>query len=148
MFQPHVILHPTDFSGYSRYAFQIAADLASQHGARLLVLHAVETLGPENVTYGEVASQREPSSYRQRLLEDLRRHVPAPADLAVEYLLAEGDPAAEIVKAARDRGAGLIVLGTHGLTGLQRLLTGSVAEAVVRRAPCPVLTTRADAPGD
>jgi nucleotide-binding universal stress UspA family protein len=57
--------------------------------------------------------------------------------------LAEGDPAAEIIRAAQETGAELIVMGTHGRTGLQRLLMGSVAEQVLRKASCPVLTVKA-----
>jgi universal stress protein A len=140
MFQPRVILHPTDFSDRSAHALGIAADLARQHGAKLLILHVAETLGPENVTYGEVATQLEPAGYRQRVLDDLRKSVPAPPGVSVEYLVAEGDPAEEIDRVARERGCYLIVLGTHGRTG-------SVAERVVRLAACPVLTVKLPAAG-
>jgi nucleotide-binding universal stress UspA family protein len=63
--------------------------------------------------------------------------------VAVEQRLAEGDPAAEILHLATDTGCDMIVLGTHGRTGLDRLLMGSVAEQIVRKAPCPVLTVKA-----
>ena len=63
-----------------------------------------------------------------------------PHDLAGELILREGEPILEIVQAARDRGVDLIVIGSHGRTGLGRAILGSTAEAVVRRAPCPVLT--------
>lgn len=142
MFQPEVILHPTDYLECSVQAFRIAADLARQHQASLLVLHVAETLGSENVTYGEVGSQVEPAGYRRRLEEDLRRSVPVVPGVAVEYLVTAGDPAEEIERVARERACDLIVMGTHGRTGLNRLLMGSVAEHVIRRAPCPVLTTR------
>jgi universal stress protein A len=147
MFRPHLILHPTDFSDCSRWAASIAADLAQRHDALVLVLHVVETLGPENVTYGEAVSQRQPEGYRQRLDLDLRRSVPLPG-VMVEYLLAEGDPATEIDRVARERGCDLIVLGTHGRKGLAHLLMGSVAEEVVRRALCPVLIVRTPGPPD
>lgn len=142
MFQLRIILHPTDLSDHSGYAFHIAADLAVQNRATLLVLLVVETLGAENATYGEVVSQPEPESYRRRLDEDLRRLVPAPPGVSVRYLLAAGDPAEEIGRVAREEACDLIVMGTHGRTGLNRLLMGSIAEQVVRTAPCPVLTTR------
>src|SRR5262249_7953655 len=58
----------------------------------------------------------------------------------------EGDPGREILRAARETGADLIVMGTHGRTGLTRLLTGSVAEKVLRKAPCPVLTVKTAVP--
>jgi nucleotide-binding universal stress UspA family protein len=73
------------------------------------------------------------------MLEDIR-----PADPAVpfEHRLTMGDPAGEVVRLAGDEAAEMIVMGTHGRTGLTRLLMGSVAEAIVRRAPCPVLVYR------
>jgi len=146
MFHPRLILHPTDYSESSNYAMQVAADLARQYQARILILHVVETLGPENVTFGEATSQLEPSSYRHRLEEDLRRHEPAPPGVAVEYLLAEGDTAHEIQRVAQVRGCDLIVMGTHGRKGLSRWVMGSTAEKVIRLAACPVLTTKISIP--
>jgi nucleotide-binding universal stress UspA family protein len=142
MFEPHLILHPTDFSDCSGPAYRLAADLARQHGATLLILHVAETLGPENVTYGEVGTQLEPEGYRGRLVDDLRRSVPAPEGVPVQYLLAEGDPAREIDRVAREQHCDLIVMCTRGRTGLSRLVWGSVAEEVVRHASCPVLTVK------
>ena len=142
MFHPRLILHPTDYSESSGYAMQIAADLARQHQARIIILHVVETLGPENVTFGEATSQLEPAAYRLRLEEDLRQREPAPPSVPVEYLLAEGDTAQEIQRVAQERGCDLIVMGTHGHTGLSRLIMGSTAEKIIRQANCPVLTTK------
>jgi nucleotide-binding universal stress UspA family protein len=142
MFHPHLILHPTDYSESSEYALKIAADLARQHQAKILILHVAETLGPENVTFGEATSQLEPSAYRRRLEEDLRKRVPVPSGVSTEYVLAEGDTAQEIQRVAQERGCDLIVMGTHGRTGLSRLVMGSTAEKVVRLAPCPVLTMK------
>ncbi len=137
------ILHPTDFSTSSGYAFKLACSLARDHGSRLIMLHVAVTLGPELVTYGEAVSQREPEAYQAKLWADLRRLRPKDSTLRVEYQLAEGDPAAEIVRVAAETGCGLIVMGTHGRTGLKRLLMGSVAEQVMRQADCPVLTVKA-----
>jgi nucleotide-binding universal stress UspA family protein len=143
MFQPQLILHPTDFSDCSRHAFDLAADLAAQYGARLLVLHVAETLGPENVTYGEAVSQLQPEGYRRRLWDDLREVRPdSSAGITVEHLLGEGDPATEIERIARERHCDLIVLGTHGRTGWKRLVMGSIAEHIIRHASCPVLTVK------
>jgi nucleotide-binding universal stress UspA family protein len=147
MFQPKVILHPTDFSESSKYAYQIALDLARQHEGTLLVLHVVQTLGPENVTHGEAATQLEPESYQKRILDDLRKQVPPPgAGVTLQYLVAEGDPATAIEQVGREHRCDLIVMGTHGHTGLTRLLMGSTAEKVVRIASCPVLTSRMPTP--
>ena|SRR5438132_1031979 len=142
MFYPRVILHPTDFSECSNAALHIAADLARQNEATLLVLHVAETLGAENVTYGEAASHLEPESYRQRLEEDLRRSVPAPAGVSTKYLLAAGEPAQEISRVAREQSCDLIAMGTHGHRGLSRLFMGSITEHVIRLASCPVLVSK------
>jgi nucleotide-binding universal stress UspA family protein len=109
----------------------------------VLVLHAVETLGPENVTFGEGMTRPQPEAYRKRLEEDLRQRAPhAPSGVPVEYLMAEGDPAHAIEKVAAERHVDLIVMSTHGLTGLKRLLMGSLAEQVIRNVHCPVLITK------
>lgn len=146
MFSPRTILFPTDLSPASWLAFGLAADVASRYGASLLVLYVVETLGPENVTFGEVATELEPEGYRKRLLAELQANIPAAAGVPVEPILVEGDPAAEIVRVARERPCELIVMATHGRTGVRRLVLGSVAEHVVRTASCPVLTLRCHGP--
>lgn len=131
------ILHPTDFSDRSGYALQLAAALARDYRARLVVLHVV----PRSVVaFGDGFLPPESDDLRaeaRELLDGLQ--VPG-AGVPVERRLVEGDPAEVILHIARETPADLIVLGTHGRTGLDRLLSGSAAEHVVRRAPCPVLT--------
>ncbi|GDX97095.1 hypothetical protein LBMAG47_27600 [Planctomycetia bacterium] len=135
----NTIVFPTDFSTASDAALVHAAALARQSGGRLLIVHVEEpplAYGGGELYYG----LPEPSSERiLKMLEDVR-----PADPAVPFAhrLTMGDPAAEIVRIAGDENAEMIVLGTHGRTGITRLLMGSVAEAIVRRAPCPVLVYR------
>lgn len=146
MLHLNAILHPTDFSEQSNYAFRLAGSLARDHDARLIVLHVVLTLGPELVSHGEAVSELQPQAYREKLWEDLRRvRLPDP-DVHVEYRLVEGDPGEEVVRAAQESRAELIVMSTHGRTGLPRLLMGSVAEQVMRKAECPVLTVKAPHP--
>lgn len=142
MLHLETILHPSDFSSHSEYAFRLACSLARDHGARLIVFHVVTTLGPELVPYGEAVSQLQPEGYQQQLWDDLRRIQPPEPSVTVDHRLAEGDPAEEILRLATETHCDMIVLGTHGRTGLERLLMGSVAEQVVRRAPCPVLTVK------
>jgi nucleotide-binding universal stress UspA family protein len=135
------ILHPTDFSGPSEYAFQVACSLARDYGAKLVVLHV--DMPP--VTIGEVISYMEPDEYKEKLWAEFRRleaSEPAIRDLRVETKLVEGNPAKEILKAAREIKPELVVMGTHGRTGLDRLLMGSVAEEVVRKCSVPVLTVK------
>ena len=134
------ILFPTDFSTASDAALEHAAALAKQSDARLLIVHVEEpplAYGGGELYYG----LPEPDSARiLAMLEDVK-----PADPAVPFThrLTMGDPAGEVVRLAADEGVDMIVMGTHGRTGLTRLLMGSVAEAIVRRAPCPVLVYRA-----
>jgi universal stress protein A len=136
------ILYPTDFSDPAREALPYAVKMAQDWGAHLIVLHAVETLGPENVTYGEATSQVQPAAYDQRLRDDLERiQLPDP-HLHVEYVLSEDDPVKAILRTALERDCDLIVIGTHGRQGLRRLFEGSIAEQVVRGATCPVLVVK------
>jgi nucleotide-binding universal stress UspA family protein len=138
MAQP-TILFPTDFSHASDAALEHAAALAKQSGARLLIVHVEEpplAYGGGELYYG----LPEPDSERiLKMLEDVR---PADATVPFTHRLTMGDPASEIVRIAGEEAAQMIVLGTHGRTGMTRLLMGSVAEAIVRRAPCPVLVYR------
>ena len=133
------ILFPTDFSTASDAALVHAESLARQMNARLLIVHVEEpplAYGGGELYYG----LPEPSSERiLKMLEDVK-----PSDPSVPYThrLTMGDPAGEVVRIAEDEGAEMIIIGTHGRTGMTRLLMGSVAEAIVRRAPCPVLVYR------
>jgi len=133
------ILFPTDFSTASDAALPHAEALARQADARLLIVHVEEAplaYGGGELYYG----LPEPDSDRiRKMLDDVR---PADPALPFDHRLTMGDPASEIVRMAADESAEMIVLGTHGRTGMTRLLMGSVAEAVVRRAPCPVLVYR------
>jgi len=135
-----VILHPTDFSVDSEAALKLARWLARDHGARLIVLH-VATL--EILTDGTGAVEVDPRVYRDAL-EDLRRRIDGP-DLKhpVETLLRSGFAPEVIIETAEEVGSNLIVMGTHGRTGLTRLLMGSVAEKVLPKANCPVLIVKA-----
>lgn len=142
MFSIHTILHPTDFSKPAEYAFHLACSLARDHGARVVVLHVASS----PISYGELLAYLPPDEFKEKLWDSLRaiQHSdPEIRELRVETEMAEGDPAREIVRTAQDIGCDLIVMGTHGRTGLERLLMGSVAERVVRKAPCPVLTAKA-----
>jgi nucleotide-binding universal stress UspA family protein len=141
MLNLRAILVAADFSGCSEDAFQVARALARDYGARLTMLHVATP--PPFVTPGELQKLLAgPDGYRGALEDRLRQVYPAAPPTAAQYLLRDGDPATEIVEAARAGGCDLIVMGTHGRTGLRRVLMGGVAEAVVRRAPCPVLTVR------
>jgi nucleotide-binding universal stress UspA family protein len=131
------ILYPTDFSSYSNQAYFHAIAQAEKHNASLTVLFVYN---PDSTTTpgsqgDEVADRR----YWQGQLEQIR---PVDTRIPVTHVLLEGDPASEIVRYGRDAGVDLIVMGTHGRTGVERLLMGSVAEKVLRDAPCSVLVVK------
>jgi universal stress protein A len=139
------ILAPTDFSDFSKQALKSALELAQTFDAKLLLLHVLEL--PSYPIEGLV-----PSSLGANLLDDLERQ--ASRDLAGVLPEAEGGgvdvgrrviigtPHRKIIEAAEEEKSDLIVMATHGRTGLSHLVLGSVAERVVRTATCPVLTIR------
>jgi nucleotide-binding universal stress UspA family protein len=133
------LLHPTDFSERSDAAFHLACALARDYGARLVVLHVTTTPA---MGYSEGLLPPDPELFVQEAREQLDR-LNVPGDnVRAERRLVEGDSVTEILRIAQEINADLIVLGTHGRTGLGRLLMGSVAEQVVRRASCPVVTVK------
>lgn len=135
----HTILHPTDYSERAEYAFRLACALAKDHGARLVVLHVAI---PPTIVYGEGVVPPVPPDNDEHLWAKLEKvHSPIP-NVVVERQLEQGEPIEEILRVAGDVHADMIVMGTHGRTGLRRLLMGSVAEQVVRKASCPVLTVK------
>ena len=138
----HTILHPTDFSAHSEHAFRLACALARDYDARLILLHVAST---PLVVYGEGVAPLDPEVYYAEEKAKLFALTPGPA-IRAEHRFEEGDPGAEIPRVAQDVHADLIVMGTHGRTGLGRLLMGSVAEQVMRHAACPVLTVRTPFP--
>jgi nucleotide-binding universal stress UspA family protein len=133
-----VILHPTDFSAGCESSLRVARAMARDLGARLVLFHVV----PFGFSGTEMTVPIDPAAYREALEEE-RQLVDGP-DLKypVEVRLARGDAAEGILRTAAELDCGLIVMGTHGRTGLSRLLMGSVTEYVVPRADCPVLAVK------
>ena len=135
------ILHPTDFSQPSRPALELACALARDYNAELLVIHVVT---PPRVFAPDGIAVPFPVEEPYEIHAELARMRPADHGVKFDHKVLEGDPAQEILKAAADFNADVIVMGTHGTSGLTRLLVGSVAEKVMRKAPCPVLTVRGE----
>jgi nucleotide-binding universal stress UspA family protein len=133
------ILFPTDFSPASQEAMSWATSLARDSGATLLIMHVEEP--PMAYGGGELYIDVQDNE-REDLKKALVNVVPLDHQVAFEHKLLVGDPATAIVETADNEHADLIVMGTHGRTGLTRLLMGSVAESVVRKAKCPVLTIK------
>ncbi|MHB1423800.1 MAG: universal stress protein [Gemmataceae bacterium] len=131
------ILYPTDFSSYSNQAYFHAIALAENHNASLTVLFVYN---PDNTTTpGSQGDEIADRGYWQGQLEQIR---PVDTSIAVTHVLLEGDPATEIVRYGRDAGIDLIVMGTHGRTGVERLVLGSVAEKVLGAASSSVLVVK------
>lgn len=142
------ILVPLDFSHHSDHALDLAVDLARRFEAEVHVLHAVH-LPAQLVAPDQVMIPRDLwSAVRDAAARRLEKTLQKLGDAGVEgtsHLLELPAPTA-IVETASKVQADLIVMGTRGLTGLKHVILGSVAERVLRTAPCPVLTTRADDP--
>jgi nucleotide-binding universal stress UspA family protein len=140
------ILHPTDFSRASAKAFATALDLARANDAALTIVHVLTPIVPVAgeayvlpETYERIESAARAAAQKQ--LDRLGRSAQSAGVRAAGALLT-GAPHDQIVRAARSRRADVVVLGTHGRTGLARLFLGSVAARVAALAPCPVLTVR------
>jgi nucleotide-binding universal stress UspA family protein len=139
------VLVPIDFSECSKMALRYAVPLAKQFSARVTLLHVVKTVTvPEE--FGYVAPDESVAGLDSALktLQELARLVELELgrhDL-VQATIRNGVPWMEITTAAQDANVGLIVISTHGYTGISRVFLGSTAERVVRRAPCPVLVVR------
>jgi nucleotide-binding universal stress UspA family protein len=138
-----VILHPTDFSAGFGEALRVARSLARDHGARLILMHVVAY--PIAVE-GGMTAEFDVDYYRDAL-EMARELVDGP-DLKypVETSFCRGAPADEIVRVAKEVGCGLILMGTHGRTGLGRLLLGNTAESVLPEVSCPVMVVKSPTP--
>jgi universal stress protein A len=140
----HHLLVPIDFSTYAERALDYAIRLARTLNARLTVLHVIQPVPMAGVDMGVAL----PETYLQELeeavqgsMEDALARVTA-AGLTGERVVLYGVPFQEIVETAKARQVDLIVMGTHGRTGLMYVLLGSVAEKVVRLAPCSALVVR------
>jgi nucleotide-binding universal stress UspA family protein len=142
-----VILHPTDFSSASRRAFTRAVNDARAQRAQLLLLHVLSPVVMP-IAAGEMMSphisaqvQQSTETYGRKQLDKLVGRAKA-AGVRARGLLLQGDAADAIVRTARSQHAAEVVMGTHGRSGIARLLMGSVAQRVVGTSPCPVLTVR------
>ncbi|HEX3280349.1 MAG TPA: universal stress protein [Pyrinomonadaceae bacterium] len=141
------ILLPTDFSECGNYALSYAASLARTFGASILCVHVIEPVVP-TVGYSGISEPLPMADIADQLEDSAERELPKFAEceecsgLAVEELIVHGEAASEIVRVAKERSVDLIVVSSHGRTGLGRILFGSTAEAVVRHAPCPVLVVK------
>jgi nucleotide-binding universal stress UspA family protein len=144
------IVAPTDFSEPSQRALDVAVELARHFSCELVLVHVVGSVPviptPASTTFNVPMYQQEIVNDAKATLDRLvEEKVPKP--IRVRPMIIQGEAADEIVHAAENEKADIIVIATHGRTGLDRLMFGSVAEKVVRLSPCPVLTIPAHPEG-
>lgn len=142
-FRMKKILVPVDFSDCSKKALQYAIPLARQHGAVLTLLHVVPPAYSAG-EYGGIDYAQLEASMRVSGDKELARLVAEEVrgEVSADSMVRVGPPVLEIIETAKTLPADVIVISTHGRTGLKHVLLGSVAERVVRHAPCPVLVVR------
>ncbi len=140
------ILVPVDFSPFSEHAFRWALDIATDQQAKMILVHAIHPLA--HLAFPESICVTDFPTMEQELKREAKKHlanfaaIPPPPTVPIETQVVMGDPVWEICHAATREHADLIVMGSRGRTGLSHVLLGSVAERVVRHAPCPVLVVR------
>ena len=138
------VLCPIDFSQHADLVVEWAAHLAEEHDSEVILLHAYHL----PVEFQQLEGAYLPPDFWNSVKEEAEKTLVTYVDalrergIPVEAVVREGYPATVIVDEAREMDADLIVIGTHGLSGIKHLLLGSIAERVVQRAPCPVLTVK------
>jgi nucleotide-binding universal stress UspA family protein len=147
MFTPKSILVPTDFSEFSDRAVRQAVDIAEQHNAKIYLLHVVDRLQQCAIDYCipletmmKVQSDSEKEATKK--MQEEAEKILKTKNIDLVFDVKSGTPYEEILKEQQERKADLIVIASHGRTGLLRTLIGSVAERVMREAKCPVLLVR------
>ncbi len=144
MIRINKILVPTDFSEHSKEALRYAVEMAKVHDAEIILGHVMEPpIYPTMFEGAAVAVPPLDESFRKQLeehLEDLRKE--EVGEITSKIVVREGSATSELTELAKDEDVDLIIIATHGYTGIKHMLLGSTAEKVVRNAPCPVLTVR------
>lgn len=141
------ILLPTDFSDTSKEALKYAISLSREYGAEMTALHVVnQQILVEGLNLPQLVSikdlEKELIKEAERQLEVFLKDVPGLGDIVSRQVILLGNPFLEIIRYAKENSIDLIVIGTHGRSGLEHIIFGSTAEKVVRRAPCPVLSVK------
>ena len=138
------ILAPTDFSEPSYEAIHLACEMAQHFAAQITLLHVIASVpiistAHDQVGFDVVGYQEELEAYAHKMLEKLEKEK-IPSDLRTQKVVLHGDPASAIIDQIRDTKYDLIVISTHGMTGLRHILFGSVTERVLKSSSIPVLT--------
>jgi len=139
------ILGPIDFSDYSKSALKYAINFAKKFNAELYLIYVVEPIiYPPDFSMGQIAIPTLDLGMDKRAFEELNKlaEKEIPKELIANTIVKTGKPFIEIIESAEEENIDLIIIATHGHTGMEHILFGSTAEKVVRKAPCPVLTLR------
>ncbi len=139
------ILVPIDFSNYSQNLLNYSNSFAKIFGAKIFLIHVVEPIiYPVDFSMGQIDFPATDSDIAKKAKEELQNLADTSIDknTETEVIIKSGKPFVEINETARELDIDLIIIATHGHTGVEHLLFGSTAEKVVRKAPCPVLTLR------
>lgn len=139
------ILVPIDFSDYSKSALRYAVNFAKLFNAEILLIYVVEpVIYPPDFSMGQIAIPTVATEFDERAREELNKLAKneIPQEIRVTTLIKSGKPFVEIIDTASEADVDLIIIATHGHSGVEHILFGSTAEKVVRKAPCPVLTLR------
>lgn len=139
------ILVTTDFSDYSRVAFPYAVDLARKYSSEIIIFHVIEPIiAPADFAWGSYNTaeiEQKTREYAEQALEKIKEEW-IPSDMVCHKQIGFGNPFKEIIQFSKENDIGLIVISTHGLTGLSHVIFGSTTEKVVRKSSVPVLTVR------
>lgn len=139
------ILVPVDFSDYSKNALRYAVNLADAFKAKLFLIYVIEpVIYPADFSMGQMTMPNMDVELNSRAASELENLVKNElgCDIECETIVKTGKPFVEIIETASEIDADLIIIASHGHTGVEHILFGSTAEKVVRKAPCPVLTLR------
>jgi nucleotide-binding universal stress UspA family protein len=139
------ILVPIDFSDYSKSSLRYAVNFIKHFHARVILVYVVEpVIYPPDFSMGQIAIPSVGVDMDKRAQEELEKLAKdeIPSDTDVKLIIKTGKPFVEIIETAVEEDADMIIIATHGHTGVEHILFGSTAEKVVRKAPCPVLTLR------
>jgi len=139
------VLVPIDFSDYSKSSLKYAVNFAKHFNASLILVYVIEPIVyPPDFSMGQIAIPSPGLEMDKRANEELNKlaEKEIPSDVQVKKIIKTGKPFVEIIETAADEDVDLIIIATHGHSGVEHILFGSTAEKVVRKAPCPVLTLR------
>lgn len=139
------ILVPIDFSDYSKSALRYAVSFAKLFNSEMVLIYVVEPIiYPPDFSMGQIAIPSVNTEWDKTAIEHLEKLSKSeiPVNIKVKALVKTGKPFVEIIETASEENVDLIIIATHGHSGVEHILFGSTAEKVVRKAPCPVLTLR------